>query len=437
MLLELTIGNFRSIRDDVSLSLLASSLKAGDPSLNENNVFKTTGGPKTLRTAVIYGANASGKSNLVQAIAHALWMILHSAGDSQQGAELPMQPFLLDAESSDEPTFIEFVVHHEGTQYRYGFEATSERIHREWLSYIPPGKRKERELFQRESDDYKIAPGFAEGEKFKEVTRPNALLLSACAKWAGPVSSEVITAISQVRIGTGLNDAGMMEFTVGMAEDQEKRTIIRKFLRHFDLGFDDFSVERKSIKRDDLPTSLPDEVVNVLLMDHYNVSTIHQIYDDSENPIGQRTLDLARHESAGTQRLFALAAPIITTLLTGSTLIIDEFDARIHANISRRLIEIFQSPTLNPKGAQLIALTHDTNLLSKDLLRRDQIWFLEKDAREQSILYSLAEFRKRDGKPERNDASYEPRYIKGRYGAVPKILDSSELAQALFPDEDT
>jgi AAA15 family ATPase/GTPase len=201
--------------------------------------------------------------------------------------------------------------------------------------------------------------------------------------------------------------------------DDENKDEILQLLKKLDFGFSDVKVEQSEVTVDSLPSELPDEIKSLILTNGgakiTSVQTMHLKFDGKGNSVSTELFNLDDQESEGTQKVFALAGPLVDTLKDGKVLIIDEFDARIHPLISRAIVELFNSNETNPNNAQLIFMTHDTNLLSNKLFRRDQIWFAEKNRYGATDLYSLAEYKVR------NDASFESDYIKGRYGAIPYI----------------
>jgi AAA15 family ATPase/GTPase len=201
--------------------------------------------------------------------------------------------------------------------------------------------------------------------------------------------------------------------------DDENKDEILQLLKKLDFGFSDVKVEQSEVTVDSLPSELPDEIKSLILTNGEakitSVQTMHLKFDGKGNSVSTELFNLDDQESEGTQKVFALAGPLVDTLKDGKVLIIDEFDARIHPLISRAIVELFNSNETNPNNAQLIFMTHDTNLLSNKLFRRDQIWFAEKNRYGATDLYSLAEYKVR------NDASFESDYIKGRYGAIPYI----------------
>jgi hypothetical protein len=232
---------------------------------------------------------------------------------------------------------------------------------------------------------------------------------------------------NKVKIVSGLDDRGYRGYTVSCLMNNDNKDKILQLLKKLDLGFGDVKVEESEFTIDSLPSELPDEIKNFILTNvgrkgiSVSVQTMHQKFDGKGNPVSTDMFDLDAQESEGTQKVFALAGPLVDALKNGKVLIIDEFDARIHPLISRAIVELFNSNETNPSNAQLIFMTHDTNLLSNKLFRRDQIWFVEKNRYGATDLYSLAEYKVR------NDASFESDYIKGRYGAIPYIGNLNHL----------
>lgn len=192
-----------------------------------------------------------------------------------------------------------------------------------------------------------------------------------------------------------------------------------------DLGIDDIQIEEFKLTDDSLPKNMPDDLRTAILKntitDKFAVKTIHKKFDKEGKQTALEIFDIDSHESEGTKKLFSLAGPLMDTLKNGRILFIDEFDARLHPLITYEIIRLFNSNKTNPKNAQIIFATHDTNLLSNKLFRRDQIWFAEKDKGGATHLYSLAEYKVR------NDASFENDYIQGKYGAIPFIGDLKQL----------
>lgn len=421
MLIEFTVGNFRSFRDPQTLSLVAAPIKSKDPELDENTVIKTAANPDLLTSAAMYGANASGKSNLVQALDFMKRFVMHSLKETKATGGIQVEPFRLHAATVGQPSHFEIVFIEGGKRYRYGFEVTKERVTAEWLFFVP--STREARLFEREGDDITVGSYFKEGRDLEQHTRPNALFLSVVAQFNGPKAQKLVTWFGRLGIISGVDDIGMMPFTLMQLVEGEHSEAIKQLVCRLDLGIGDLQVEKTVRSKPQLPDKMPDEIRQAFLTimnasdadERLSIHTIHTQYDHEGNPVGQELFELDEHESEGTQKLFSMSGPLLDTLQKGRVLVVDELDARLHPLMTREIISLFNHKATNPNGAQLIFNTQDTNLLDNRLFRRDQIWFVEKDQQGASHLYSLAEFKVR------NDKDYERGYIQGRYGAVPYL----------------
>lgn len=425
MLIEFNVGNFRSFKDVKTFSMLATRVSARDKRIDENNVFNAIDEINLLKSAAVYGANASGKSNLIRALSFMKGLILTSSKESQSAEPIKIEPFRLGSDVENMPSFFEIVFVVDGTRYRYGFEVNTQKIISEWLYHVPTTK--EAKLFTRNEEGIVIAKGFKEGRRLDDKTRANALFLSVVAQFNGEISQKILGWFRNLNIISGLNDLGYVMYTIESLQNSEMRDDIIRFVRNLDLGIDGISAEENRIIPEQLPTNMPEELKALLLnpdLQHRPaIKTSHRKYNASGDVIGIETFDLDEHESEGTAKLFALAGPIVDTLKNGRVLIVDELDARLHPLITLTIIGLFNSNETNSRNAQLIFTTHDTNLLSNKLFRRDQIWFTEKDSEGATDLYSLVEYKIKV----RNDASFESDYIHGRYGAVPFLGDIRRL----------
>ena len=422
MLIQFSVANYRSFRDEVTFSMLASSLKAKHPELNKKNLFAAHGGVNLLTSAAIYGANASGKSNLIAAIDFMRGFVRNSHKSSDPTGGIDVEPFRLSTQTDDEASSFEIIFITEGKRYRYGFEVTSQQVESEWL-YVAP-KVRESMLFERDPDRIKVGDKFkAEGRDLVDRIRPNALFLSVVAQFDGEIAQEVLSWFRSLGIATSLNHLtmGMRLFTESMLSDEESAHEIGSLIKHLDLGIENLQIEKGVSSPEPLPEEAPEELRTALepflkligKQEQTTVRTFHRKMDDEGQPIAPELFYLDRHESEGTKKIFAMSGPLIDTLKSGDVLIIDELDARLHPLLTKEIVGLFNDPVRNSKHAQLVFVTQDTNLLDNQLLRRDQIWFVEKDRQGASYLYSLAEFKVR------NDSTYEKDYIQGRYGAVP------------------
>ncbi len=420
MLVEFTVGNYRSFRDDATLSLVATKLKAQESSTDERNVMDCSTGLELLRSAAVYGANASGKSNLVRALRTMREMVLGSVGRPGHKPSLPAEPFLLEVGKDEDPCYFEIVLKAPEARYRYGFEFTRSEIVAEWLYRT---KKRETKLFMREGQEFSMSATFAkEGKGLEDKTRSDTLFLSVCAQFNSAIAMEVVDWFWRLRVVSGINlrEASMVT-AVGIHNNEEQRASVEDLLSRFDLGFTSVRTEKKSIdpKIQELIRMVTDvqggdadteEPVNI------SVYTQHPRLDENGNEVGTVDLDMLRHESAGTQRLFELAGPFLSALSNNFVLVIDEFTARLHPLLTLKLIEVFHGANQPDCRAQMIITTHDTHILDLKLFRRDQIWFTEKTKMGNSTLYSLAEI-----KNVRNDASIDKEYFRGRYGGIPRL----------------
>jgi hypothetical protein len=432
MLIEFRVSNFRSFNEEQVFSLVASN----DPKHPDNLIPCDTF--SLLRGAAIYGPNASGKSNLIKAIGLVGAFIRHSATRMNQGDKISwIVPFRLSAKSQRQPSSFEATVLVDGTRFEYGFTATPERIHEEWLAICPPNGRRQRLMERKFNLDRNqttwIFRGARKAEEriLRERTRDNGLALSRAAELnIRPMSDLFLWFRENLRI-LDLSDrpVALLDKT---AERIKGNSLLLKrvtqLIRHADLGVDSIAVAEVPILLKDLPEELrsmfsarieraasgnkrilKDGLVGLSVRVFHCLGT-------SGNRVG---FDLQADESNGTQRFFALAGPFLEALDTGAVVVVDELDCSMHPLLTRKLIELFQSPKANKKGAQLIFATHDSTLMDPELFRRDQIWLVEKNSRGASELFSLYDFETKD-RP-RNTEAFERNYLAGRYGGVPKF----------------
>lgn len=423
MLIQFSVGNYRSFKDLSVFSMVASNTKSRDPQVNIDNTIKTQK-LDLLTSTAIYGANASGKSNFVRALAVMKDLVLSSAS-SQVDAMIPVESFLLSTETEHEPSFFEivFLIDRE-IQYRYGFEVNSKKIVSEWL-FSSRGEKESRCFTREESAIDSSIKYFKEGKGLGEKTRPNALFLSVAAQFNGEISLSILKWFKRIAIVSGLDDSIYRGYTINQVSNGKFGEDIINLVKNLDFQISNIEINKLFRSDIKLPESMPIELRS-LINDEIQkngiikIKTEHQKLDKDGNPVDTVQFDLDNNESAGTQKAFFLAGPIISVLKRGDVLVIDEMEARLHPLLTRNLIQLFNSKETNPNNAQMIFTTHDTNLLSNKIFRRDQIWFIEKDKYNSSRLYSLAEIVVNENKV-RNDASFEDDYLKGRYGAVPYL----------------
>jgi uncharacterized protein len=432
MLIEFSVGNYRSFKEKVTFSMVAANLVSQDKNLDINNVFAVDKELSLVKSAAIYGANASGKSNLAKALQFMKWFMVNSSKETQSTEAIGVEKFRLSTETDDQPSFFEIVFLLDGQQHRYGFTADREKIRSEWLYYVP--KTRETRLFDRQEDKFDVAK-VLKADGIAAKTRSNALFLSVSAQFNIGKTESILRWLSlNLNLISGLDDTKFLNDTVKNLFRTDIYDEAIKLIYRFDLSIT--SVRQKQNNADlelnDAISSGKDrkEILEIMrgsfytLMSDRMIETIHQKFNSDREVVSLEAFNLVVNESAGTQKLFALASFLANTLKYGEILIIDEFDARLHPLMSRSIVELFNSNETNPHNAQLIVMTHDTNLLSNKIFRRDQIWFTEKDRYGATALYSLAEYKVR------NDASFESDYIKGKYGAIPYIQVAESFIEA-------
>lgn len=419
MLVNFTVSNFRSFKESQTLSMEATAIRE----LNEYVIPKDK--YRLLPSAVIYGANSSGKSNLLKALLVMQKVVLESVKLNPDDLIVGYEPFVLSEESISEPTSFEIQFLIDSVKYRYGFDFDASSIKAEWL-YEKKGGEREYNLFLRADTEIQYSKKrFLEGLKIKNLSvEKNRLLLSLAAQLSEPVSQGIMKWFKMCNVISGIEGTGYENFTIKMLKEH----IVGydeavSFLRNMKLGFDNIEIEESDFNQEALSDKMPQEMKDQLTKTLsgkkiLSVNTVHKIYDKENKVVGTKSFNKDRMESEGSKKLIEMSGPIFDTLLNNKVLIVDELDAKLHPVLTRELVKVFNSQS---RGAQLIFATHDTNLLNINLFRRDQIWLTEKNEAEATELYSLVEFKESEGKKVRKDSSLEKDYMKGRYGAIPYI----------------
>ena len=424
MLLDFTVENYRSFNALKSFSLEAQKLSE----TGKNNVFSISR-YNILRSLAIYGANSSGKSNLIMAMNTMKMCVLLSQKMTSVG-NFPYDPFLLSHGDDNKPTLFEVSFLKNNTQYRYGFRYTRTKIVEEWLFHKKTSRSNEKVLFIRNDEGLAVNnKEFAEGILPPSVSlNDNKLLVALCDFLGGAISKEILSWFDKCfNVTSGIENSRYSTFSKEMFhQHSEVASSAMKFFSTLQLGFNDIVTREEEINLSNVPDKLKEFVLTSNNNNKRTVLTlesVHNVYDKEGNIKDTINFSFDERESAGTEKLFDLSGPIFDTLQNGTILVIDELDAKMHPLISQHIVSLFNSADANPNNAQLIFTTHDTHLLSSKQLRRDQIWFTEKDDVEQTDLYCLTDIVLPDGSKPRNDANYERNYIKGRYGAIPYIND--------------
>lgn len=412
MLIRFRCENFRAIHQEQELSLVASSLSEREETLVHAELYQLD----LLRSAAIYGANASGKSTLLAALRFMKTAVesSHRKWDPEGG--ISRAPFALDPAAARAPSLFAVDLLLDGVRYEYGFVADSSRFLEEWLFAYPRGRKQE--WFTREAgrEPEVVFSRLLQGENrtIAGLTRPNSLFLSAAAQNNHPMLAPIYRWFSSGLWIIDEQSRPALEI-VGfqLCAEEPMRTAIRAFLESADLGITDVDVIEEDFSsyavRHNLP---PDDSALRALSPRIGVGV--QFRHRAGLAGGEVVLPFDQ-ESQGTRTLFELSAFIINVLRTGGLLVVDELDRSLHPHLALKIVEMFNDPATNPNNAQLIFNTHDTNLLDTRILRRDQIWFTEKGDDGATRLFPLTDFRARKYE------NLERGYLQGRYGAVPSM----------------
>ena len=394
MLIQFSVENYLSIKDKVVLSLLSSRD-------NEHPEHLIADGNKNyLKSAVIYGANASGKSNVL----NAFWFMVNyvlTSHNQQLHKTIARSPFKFDPETPARPSSFEVIFTTEGVRYAYGFSVTDKAVIEEYLYYYPNGRQAL--IFERkDTKDFRFTVDVDEQNTLKDRTSANKLYLSVASNWSYSKVIPVLEWFASCQIITKNSVADAYGLEAEQLKEDDYRYVIASMLRVADFGIQSLQMrdaEPAPSQRNDIFT---------------NIEAIHTV-QDTEGNTSSYALNMAE-ESDGTNSYFKLIGVVKKVLDEGTLLVADEMDAHLHPLLTKHLVSLFNSVEFNPNGAQLIFTSHNTNLLDLDVLRRDQIWFTEKDEQTAATdLFSLYDF------SIRKDAKVEKSYLIGRYGAIPFI----------------
>ncbi len=432
MLIEFKVKNYRSIKDEQVLSMVKSTTKE----LEDTNTFVTPEKKKKLkllRSATIYGPNASGKSNLLKAMKAMQDIVLNSDSKIKRGSKLPITPFLLDAETQVKPTEFEIIFIAEEVRYQYGFVLTKDIVLEEWLYAFPEGSAQTwfEKTYNEETNNtdwYFGSKLFGNKKIWSESTRDNALFLSTAIQLNSdqlkPIYDWFQNTFHVLESTTRLDPS----FTYDLYSQEKYKNEIDKFLHIADLDIEELKITEEQFDIAKLPEDIPIELRNKIVhgsqeVKILDVASLHKsiqgndVYFDFED------------ESDGTKKFLAFIGPWIDTLENGYVLVIDELHDNFHPLMVRFLIELFHSNRTNPKNAQLIFTSHETSVMTQEIFRRDQIWFCEKKNKA-TELFSLAEF-----KPRKGVTDIEKSYFSGRYGALPYFKNIDRVMGVRYVEE--
>ncbi|EAI3764213.1 ATP-binding protein [Campylobacter coli] len=423
MLIEFRVENFLSIQDEQVLSMIASK---------DNTFFgsHTNGDEKLtlLKSSVIYGANAAGKSNIIKALAIMKTIVVFSA-KQQRGDKLPVTPFLLGDEG-DKPTKFEIIFIQNNTRYQYGFILNSEKILEEWLLAFGESNRAQKwfeRIYNEKEDQYNYSFGtkfLGSKQLWAENTRDNALFLSVAIQLNNEQLKPVFDFfLNNLKVTCGDKWGDGKGVTIDILKKDKQKII--DYIKIADLDIEDINLKEQELDVDKIKLPiLPKEIKQAIQVDlekgaKLTQTNIHTIHTNQQGELV--TFDMETSESQGTKKFFNLIGPWIEALKNGYTVVVDELHTHMHPLMTKFLINLFHNEDLNKSNAQLIFTTHDTSILNQDVFRRDQIWFCEKQNKA-TKLYPLSDFKVRKDK-----TNLENDYLLGRFGALPyfkEILSS-------------
>lgn len=414
MLLQFSCSNYRSIKDRITFSMMASK----DNTASER--LKAFGSNEFLRIAAVYGPNGSGKSNFIDAVEFAKYLIVNSL-NFQPGVKINQVPHKLSNISSPSDFDFQFVT--DGVRYAYGFSLLDGLIDEEYLYYFP--KKKKVKIFERK--EMNIVPGNQYKEAFKlskQVLKPNRLFLTCAANYSDRkeiekaflfFSQDIV--IYRTSVDQPVNN-NWYEYSVSL---MEKNPSVKKsfvdFLKALDTGIVDVKAKTENVDTEELVKSVPEPIKDLIKTPEISDQGFKRFQAKVVYP--EFETDLMSEESTGIQKLFQIICPILDIIANGKVLFCDEIETGLHESVVHKIIEFFYA--MNPeKFAQLIFTTHDTSLLDTGLFRRDQIWFTQLKPEDRSTdLYSLSEIRN-----VRKNENLAKGYISGKYGAIPVLNDS-------------
>ena len=410
MLIELKMKNCFSIQEEQTLSLIANN----DKQLKDNT-FQAAN-LTLLKSVAIYGANAAGKSNIVK-IMQAIKAIVLQSALMQRGTDFPLTPFLL-GNDEEKPSEFEISFIMENLKYKYGFTATKEKILEEWLFAYPNGRMQQWFLraYDEKNDKYQYKFGskfLGEKKLWENSTRENALFLSTAiqlnSRQLRPVFDWFLGRFNMSSID-GFDNA--LDITIKTFNKNPEK--ILKYLKVADLDIEDLNIEEKDIEFEQLPLKFPDRLKELMERSNQKPKQV-EIKTTHLNQQGQPVEFNMRLESDGTQKFFEFLGPVFRTLERGSILIIDELHNSFHPLMTKFIISLFHNENINKNNAQLIFTTHETSILDKDILRKDQIYFCEKQNKA-TKLYAMSDF-----KDLKDNIDFEKSYLLGRFGALPNL----------------
>lgn len=426
MLIEFKFSNFRSFRDETVLSMKATGLSTFKDSL------LSYGHLRLLPGIAIYGKNGGGKSNVIRAFWLGVQFIRNAQRTQHENAEVPVSPFLLNDYSKNKPTSFEYTYVMNGKKYIYGFSATKDKIVSEYLYHSPKGQKAI--VFERKGQKFKFTEQKAKRELISEIVSENQLYFSiACTMNDIECSSAMHWFRNYVLFSRDYSD--IPKQLLDYSNDSNMLQAITNYAKEADFGIYNIQFDFNSQEISDLdnfsseiPTRMKTALINFMqiLSETSNNSEVRlkmgevtaTSYHRGKTEIGNEeiySLDLS-DESDGTRKLIAIAPAIESALKNGGVLFVDEIEQELHPMLVDFIIAKFQNPSSNPNAAQIVFTTHNTELMSEELIRKDQIYFVDKNQSDgSSELYTISDF------ATKTSDNIRKGYLLGKYGAIPNI----------------
>lgn len=437
MLIEFNIENFLSFKDFTTLSMVvAKSFKEH----TDTHIIETGSDINLLKSAVVYGNNASGKSNLLEAMGFMKQTVLNSFRDAlmeNSERKFPLEKFALNTKTEKDTSFFEISFIQKETKYRYGFEIDYDKVVAEWLFHTTS---KEVYLFKRDQQKIEVnKSAFKEGLGKEEDVKENVLFLSLLATLGKETSTNIVDWFKKFSFVNGIHDQGHKRYTINkLKSDKQFLNWVLHFVKYLEIAnLSTTEEDVNEVNLDSLREKEKDEEIINLLTSIQKIQskqpkrdqlvTFHRKYDENNILVDTVPFNFDQQESEGTKKLLYLLGPWFDTLQNDKVLVIDELDSRLHSRLTLRLIDFFHK--FHKSKAQLICAVHDISLLNKETFRRDQIWFTEKNQFGASMLFSLADF-KTD--KVRNKSAFDKNYLEGKYGAIPYFDMDEKLSDLLY-----
>jgi uncharacterized protein len=430
MLIELKVANFRSIREEQTFSLVAGKTDKELASCVIDRELPGLSGVRFLKGAAIYGANASGKSNVIEAMAFVTSFVQHSATKLQPGDPTGAEPFKLDRDSASKSSDFEITFVAENDRFVFGFSVTPNRVVDEYLVAYPKGapQRWYHRTFNAEKNAYEWArpsTTFKHDKSLEEKTRDNSLFLSVGPQFNHAQLTQVFNWFKNSVRFIRLSADAMLHprFTAELVAKPTHHDRIMTLLKSADIGVVDAQIQEKEFDMEVLKKTLSESVLATLEKDGYLKSRkqVEINLTHKADGMGPVALDFDGEESAGTRRFFSLIGPWTDILDNGHTVFVDEIETSLHPLLVKELLKLLFCRKNNPKGAQVVFTTHNPILLDGTLIRRDQVWFTEKSPVGATHLYPLTDYQPR------KDEALAKGYLAGRYGAIPFIPEGLKL----------